>query len=333
MMPFQPPSPAWPSLPQQGANPSSEPRIAVLVPCYNEAATVADVVGSLRAALPSATVYVYDNNSRDATADIARAAGAVVRREPRQGKGYVLRRMFADIEADVFVLVDGDGTYDAGAAPALVATLLNNQLDFVNGARVSTAAEAYRTGHRFGNWLLTSLVQVIFGRQFRDMLSGYKVLSRRFVKSFPAMSRGFETETELAVHALELRVPWAEVQTSYKERPEGSTSKLRTVRDGARILFLIARLIKDERPFPFLGLLGLALVIVAVVLSIPLVTTYLETGLVPRIPTALLAVGLVVLGILSALSGLILDMTTRTRHEMKRLFYLSIPRFATGDES
>jgi hypothetical protein len=233
--------------------------------------------------------------------------------------------MFADVDADVFVLVDGDGTYDASAAPMLISTLLEDQLDFVNAARISTVREAYRTGHRLGNWLLTSLVRVIFGRQFRDMLSGYKVLSRRFVKSFPAMSSGFETETELAVHALELRMPSQEVDTVYKERPTGSTSKLRTWRDGTRILMLIARLVKEERPFQFFGLLGVGFALASIALGIPLVLTFLKTGLVPRFPTAILAAGLMVLGMLSFMSGLVLDMTTRARQEMKRLFYLSVP--------
>jgi hypothetical protein len=311
--------------PQFVSSGASTPRIAVLVPCYNEAPTIHQVVTSFRAALPGAKVFVYDNNSRDGTEDIARTAGAVVRQETRQGKGYVVRRMFADVDADVFVLVDGDGTYDASAAPMLISTLLNDQLDFVNAARVSSSREAYRTGHRLGNWLLTHLVKLIFGRQFRDMLSGYKVLSRRFVKSFPAMSRGFETETELAVHALELRMPSQEVDTNYKERPPGSESKLRTWRDGTRILMLIARLVKEERPFQFFGLLGAGLALASTILGIPLVVTFLETGLVPRLPTAILATGLMVLGMLSFMSGLMLDMTTRTRQEMKRLFYLSIP--------
>jgi len=296
----------------------SPPRIAVLVPCYNEASTIHQVVTSFRAALPSATIFVYDNNSRDGTAGIASTAGAVVRQETRQGKGHVVRRMFADVDADVFVLVDGDGTYDASAAPMLISTLLEDQLDFVNAARISTERDAHRTGHRFGNWLLTSLVQFIFGRQFRDMLSGYKVLSRRFVKTFPAISRGFETETELAVHALELRMPSQEVDTVYKERPAGSTSKLRTWRDGTRILMVIARLVKEERPFQFIGLLGVTLALTATALGIPIVLTFIETGLVPRFPTAILVVGLLVLGVLSFMSGLILDMTTRTRQEMKK---------------
>jgi glycosyltransferase involved in cell wall biosynthesis len=297
------------------------------VPCYNEEITIEKVVADFRAALPEATVYVYDNNSRDNTIEVARKAGAVVRKESRQGKGNVVRRMFADIEADVYVLVDGDDTYDAAASRMLVDQLIEERLDFINAMRVSTAKDAYRAGHRFGNWLLTGLVRQIFGRQFNDMLSGYKFLSRRFVKSFPAMSSGFETETELAVHALELRMPCTEVATAYRERPPGSVSKLRTYSDGAHIMMLIARLVKDERPLRFFGLLGLLAVVVAVVLSIPLLVTYLETGLVPRVPTAILSVALVIVGVLSIFAGLILDMTTKTRREMKRLNYLSLPTF------
>jgi glycosyltransferase involved in cell wall biosynthesis len=303
------------------------PAVAVLVPCYDEELTIGRVVADFRAALPSATVYVYDNNSADDTIAVAQAAGAVVRKEPRQGKGNVVRRMFADIEADVYVLVDGDDTYDAAASAALVNRLVEERLDFINAMRISTAKDAYRTGHRFGNWLLTGLVRQIFGRQFDDMLSGYKFLSRRFVKSFPAMSSGFETETELAVHALELRMPSTEVATAYKERPPGSVSKLRTYSDGVRIMMLIARLVKDERPLHFFGFSGLLAIIAAFLLSIPLFVTYLETGLVPRVPTAILSVALVIVGVLSIFIGLILDMTTKTRREMKRLIYLSLPIF------
>lgn len=301
--------------------------IAVLIPCYNEEVTIGKVVADFRAALPSATIYVYDNNSHDNTIEVAQNAGAVVRKEARQGKGNVVRRMFADIEADVYVLVDGDDTYDAAASAALVNRLIEERLDFINGMRVSSAKDAYRTGHRFGNWLLTGLVRQIFGRQFNDMLSGYKFLSRRFVKSFPAMSIGFETETELAVHALELRMPSTEVATIYKERPPGSVSKLRTYSDGVRIMMLIARLVKDERPMHFFGLAGAVLIVAAFLLSVPLLVTYLETGLVPRVPTAILSVALVIVGVLSIFTGLILDMTTKTRREMKRLIYLSFPTF------
>jgi glycosyltransferase involved in cell wall biosynthesis len=301
------------------------PRIAVLIPCYNEEITIGKVVAEFCAALPSAKIFVYDNNSSDRTFEVAQKAGAVVRKEARQGKGNVVRRMFADIEADVYVLVDGDDTYDAAASTALVSRLVEERLDFINGMRVSTAKDAYRSGHRFGNRLLTGLVRHIFGRQFNDMLSGYKILSRRFVKSFPAMSSGFETETELAVHALELRMPCSEVATVYKERPPGSVSKLRTYSDGAQIMMLIARLVKDERPLYFFGLSGLAAIVLAVLLSVPLLVTYLETGLVPRVPTAILSVALVIVGVISIFTGLILDMTTKTRREIKRLIYLSLP--------
>ncbi|MDB5642333.1 MAG: hypothetical protein JWN07_1650 [Hyphomicrobiales bacterium] len=298
-------------------------RVAVLVPCYNEALTIGNVVLAFRQALPNASIHVYDNASSDNTAEVAAAAGAIVHHESRRGKGNVVRRMFGDIDADVFVMVDGDDTYEAAKAPLMVQKLVMENLDFVNGSRHTTIEEAYRPGHRFGNWLLTNLVTSIFGRHFTDMLSGYKVLSRRFVKSFPAMSTGFETETEIAVHALELRMPSAEVETEYKDRPPGSTSKLRTYSDGYRILMLILRLVKDERPFQFFGFVGFLAMVAGFVLSIPVIITYIETGLVPRMPTAVLSLGLVLLGVLCFFSGLILDMTTRTRREMKRLVYLA----------
>ena len=275
--------------------------------------------------MPLATIYVYDNNSTDHTVDSARAAGAVVRNEPRRGKGNVVRRMFADVDADVFVLVDGDATYDAKAAPRMVRRVIDERLDFVNGARVSQSMDAYRRGHRFGNYVLTAMVRSIFGRQFTDMLSGYKVFSRRYVKSFPAMSRGFEIETELTVHALELRMPSGEELTAYGERPSGSVSKLSTFRDGSRILRLIFDLIRNERPLQFFGLAGVALILVAVALAVPLVQTYFETGLVPRLPTAVLSVGLIIIGFLSFLAGLILDVVATMRSEMKRLAYLLYP--------
>jgi len=301
-------------------------RIAVLLPCFNEAVAIGLVVESFRAALPGATIYVYDNNSQDETREVARRAGAIVRTETRQGKGSVVRRMFADVEADVYILADGDGTYDAGAAPMLIQRLVEDELDFVNGARISTDENAYRRGHRFGNVLLSNLVRLIFGPLLKDMLSGYKVLSRRFVKSFPALSHGFETETEIAVHALELRMPCAELETVYRERPAGSASKLRTYRDGMRILVLIARLVKNERPILFFGLLGLASCLLGVGLGIPIVTEYLRTGLVPRVPTAILSTGLVLVGVISFFSGLILGTVTQARQELKRLIYLSLPR-------
>ncbi len=301
-------------------------QVAVLVPCYNEELTVGAVVRGFRAVLPSAQVYVYDNNSTDRTIENAREAGAIVRLERRQGKGHVVRRMFADIDADLYILVDGDGTYDASAAPMIIEQIAQGGLDFVNVGRASTAVEAYRPGHRFGNRVLTQIVRSIFGRDCSDMLSGYKGLSRRFVKSFPAMSSGFETETELTVHALELRMPMGELTADYKERPTGSTSKLRTYRDGWRILMLIWRLVRDERPLRFFGLIGIVTVLLGIAFGVPVVSTYFDTGLVPRLPTALLSVGMVVLGWLSIFAGVILDMMTKTRQEMKRLAYLSVPR-------
>ncbi len=297
--------------------------IAVLLPCFNESVTIAQVIDDFREALPTARIFVYDNNSTDMTAEIAEDRDAIVRHELRQGKGNVVRRMFSDIDADVYVLVDGDDTYQADIAPHLVQVLISDDLDMINAARVTALPGAYRPGHRFGNFLLSTIVQIIFGRNFEDMLSGYKVLSRRFVKSFPAMSSGFEIETEIAVHALELRIPCAEIKTDYSDRPPGSASKLRTFRDGFRILLLILRLVRDERPFPFFGSIGVFLCLAALVAGIPLIGTYIQTGLVPRVPTAILSVGLVMLGVLFIFTGLILDLTTRTRREMKRLIYLS----------
>lgn len=305
-------------------------RVAVLIPCYNEEAAIAQVVAAFRAALPDATIYVYDNNSRDSTAAVARAAGAVVRRETQQGKGFVVRRMFADVEADIYVLVDGDATYDAAMAPQLVAALVDNQLDMVNAARVTEIVAAYRPGHRFGNYMLTTLVAKIFGNRIGDMLSGYRVFSRRFVKSFPALSRGFEIETELTVHALELGMPVAEIATAYKDRPEGSTSKLRTFRDGFRILFVIFMLVKENRPLAFFSAIAAVLLTLAVLIALPVLETYLQTGLVPRLPTAVLATGLGLLAFLSLSSGFVLDSVTRGRRELKRLHYLAIP--APGQE-
>ncbi|HRF44095.1 MAG TPA: glycosyltransferase [Candidatus Competibacteraceae bacterium] len=300
------------------------PQIAVLIPCYNEAAAITMVVRNFQAALPDARIYVYDNNSVDQTVDRARAAGAIVRRERQQGKGHVVRRMFGDVEADVYVLVDGDGTYDAASAPRLVQHLLNEQLDMVNAARVEIEKVAYRPGHRFGNVLLTRMVGLIFGDQIKDMLSGYRVFSRRFVKSFPALSTGFEIETELTVHALELHMPIAEMQTSYRARPAGSLSKLHTFRDGFRILATIALLVRDERPLPFFSVLFALLTMVSVVLAWPIVLEFMVTGLVPRFPTAILSTGLVLLAFLSLACGIILDTVTLGRREIKRLHYLGI---------
>ncbi len=300
-------------------------KIAVLIPCYNEEAAIAKTVSDFRNALPDAKIYVYDNNSRDRTIEVARDAGAIVRKEPLQGKGNVVRRMFSDVEADIYVLVDGDATYDASQAPKMVKLLCDESLDMVNGARVTDIQKAYRPGHRFGNWLLTSMVSWIFGSRFSDMLSGYRVMSRRYVKSFPALSSGFETETELTVHALELHMPIAEIPTPYKDRPEGSASKLSTFKDGFRILWTIIVLVKEERPMQFFLLLALLFVSLSAVLMVPIVVTYMETGLVPRLPTAVMAMGLVIVAFLSLTCGLILDTVTRGRREMKRMRYLNVP--------
>ena len=300
------------------------PAIAVILPCYNEEAAIDATVRGFREALPAARIYVYDNNSSDRTAEVARAAGAEVRTERMQGKGHVVRRMFADIEADVYVMADGDATYDAAAAPALVRQLVDEQLDMVVGARESEVQAAYRRGHRFGNALLTGILGRIFGRTFNDILSGYRVFSRRFVKSFPVLSTGFEIETEISVHALELKMPVGEVVTRYAARPEGSTSKLSTCRDGWRILRTIAILVRIERPMLFFGAIGAFLLALAFVLATPLAITYAETGLVPRLPTAVLATGLVILAFLNGFCGLILDTVVRGRREVRRLAYLSL---------
>jgi glycosyltransferase involved in cell wall biosynthesis len=309
----------------------TEPRIAVLIPCYNEEVAIAKVVADFRAVLPGVVIYVYDNNSADRTKEVARQAGAVVRSEPLQGKGHVIRRMFADIEADAYVLVDGDDTYDASKAPMMVARLLDEQLDMVNGQRIEQAGEgpigAYRPGHRLGNRVLTGLVRIVFGDRIKDMLSGFRVFSRRFVKTFPALAEGFETETEFTIHALDLMLPLAEVPVNYRERPVGSVSKLRTYSDGLRILRTIVMLVKEERPLGFFSATGGALVIVAMLLGVPVVSTYLATGLVPREPTAVLATGLVMIAMLSFACGLILDSVARARKEAKRMACLSIPRW------
>lgn len=299
------------------------PVIAVLLPCYNEEAAIAQTVAGFRAALPDATVYVYDNNSSDRTVEVARAAGAVVRSERMQGKGNVVRRMFADIDADIYVMADGDATYDAPSAPALVARMVDEQLDMVVGSRVTQVQEAYRAGHQFGNAVLTGMLTRLFGRSFTDILSGYRVFSRRFVKSFPVLTGGFEIETEISVHALELKMPVAEIATPYFARPEGSTSKLSTYRDGFRILRTIITLYRIERPMLFFGAIGALLALGGVALSIPLVSTYLQTGLVPRLPTAVLVTGLMILAALCAFTGLILDTVVRGRREVRRLAYLA----------
>jgi glycosyltransferase involved in cell wall biosynthesis len=287
---------------------------------------VTAVIEGFRAALPNATIYVYDNNSTDGTADIARAAGAEVRFESQPGKGSVVRRMFADIEADWYVMVDGDATYDATAAPRLLAHAIDGRYDMVNAARAETGEKAYRRGHRFGNRVLTGLVGAIFGTRTSDMLSGYKVFSRRFVKSFPAMSAGFEIETELMIHALELKLPVGEISAPYGERPEGSVSKLATWRDGFIILRLIGLLVQRERPFEFFGVIALALMLGALLLGLPVVAEFLATGLVPRLPTAVLASALVLASLLSFAVGLILNAITHARREAKRLAYLAAGR-------
>lgn len=306
------------------------PSIAVLLPCYNEEAAIVQTVAGFRDALPEATIYVYDNNSSDRTVDVARAAGAIVRTERMQGKGNVVRRMFADIEADIYVMADGDATYEAAAAPALVARLIDEQLDMVVGARKSEIEEAYRRGHRFGNAMLTGMLTQVFGRSFTDILSGYRVFSRRFVKSFPVLSAGFEIETEISVHALELKMPTAEIVTAYAARPEGSVSKLSTYADGWRILRTIAMLARSERPLAFFGFVGLVFALMSVFLSIPLIFTFLQTGQVPRFPTAILATGLMILAFLNLFAGLILDTVVRGRREVRRLAYLQFP--APGTE-
>jgi glycosyltransferase involved in cell wall biosynthesis len=299
------------------------PRIAVLVPCFNEEAAVATVVADFRNALPSAEIFVYDNNSSDRTMAAAREAGAQVRSERRQGKGHVVRRMFADIDADIYVLVDGDATYDAASAPRMIDTLLNDHLDMVVGLRVDQAELAYRPGHRTGNRMLTGFLSTVFGEAFKDILSGYRVFSRRFVKSFPVLSDGFEIETELSVHALELALPVAEIETPYYARPEGSFSKLNTWRDGFRILGTILKLYRSEKPLRFFTAIGITLMLVSIGLAVPVIVTYFEHGIVPRLPTAVLSTGLMILAVLSVSSGLVLDTVTRGRREIKLLAYLS----------
>jgi len=302
--------------------PRAGQRVAVLEPCFNEEATIARVVADFRAALPEGVIYVYDNNSTDRSVDVARAAGALVRREMHQGKGNVVRRMFADVDADLYVLVDGDATYDAASARAMIARLIEDRLDAVVAARVAQEAAAYRPGHRTGNRLLTNFFAATFNSTFADVLSGYRVFSRRFVKSFPVLSSGFEIEIELSVHALEFDLAVGEVPTPYYARPEGSASKLSTWRDGLRILATIVGLYRSERPLSFFSMIGIVLAVVSVVLAIPIFITYFEEGIVPRVPTAILSTGLMLLAFLSIVAGLVLDTVTRGRREMKRLIYL-----------
>ena len=302
-----------------------DPRIAVLIPCCNEEATIGKVVADFQASLPQAQIYVYDNNSRDHTVFAARAAGAVVRKEPLQGKGHVVRRMFADVEADVYLLVDGDDTYDATVAPAMLTLLAEQRLDMVTAARVTTGQGAYRRGHRFGNRVLSAMVHGVFGGRISDVLSGYRAFSRRFVKSFPALAGGFETETEFTVHALELEMPVAEIAARYRERPAGSKSKLRTWTDGLRILRTILVLVKEGRPLLFFAVTGTTLLLAALAIGGPVVMDFLRTGQVPKLPSAVLATGLVLLSSLTLVCGMVLDSVERGRKEMKRLAYLTIP--------
>ncbi len=304
-------------------SPVCRPRVAVLIPCYNEEAAVAHVVSAFRAALPGSTIYIYDNNSRDRTVEIARKAGALVRRESLQGKGHVVRRMFADVDADIYVLVDGDATYDAPSVQMMIDHLMSENLDMVVAARVERDEKAYRSGHRTGNMLLTGFVRTIFGPTIVDMLSGYRVFSRRFVKSFPVLSGGFEIETELTIHALQLGLPIAEVQTPYYARPSGSHSKLNTWRDGFKILWMILKLFRSEQPLTFFGGIGTLLALASILLAIPIFTTYLDEGIVPRLPTALLSTGMMLLAFMLVTSGLVLDTVTRGRREMKLLAYLA----------
>jgi len=306
---------------------TTEPTVAVLIPCFNEGAAIASVVKGFKLALPASVVYVYDNNSTDDTADQALAAGARVRTEIRQGKGNVIGRMFADIDADVYVMVDGDGTYDSSQAQQLVDKLLSGPYDMINGRRIETGKENYRSGHKFGNVVLTGLVGFLFKSQFSDMLSGYKLFSRRFVKSFPAQSQGFEIETELTVHALQMGMAVAEIDTLYSDRVAGTVSKLNTWRDGFLILRTIIKLTKNERPFEFFGLISAFLALIAAVFFGPILLDYLRTGLVPRFPTLILITGTGICAVLSLLSGVLLEATTLSRREARRLRYLSIPIF------
>ena len=304
---------------------NSPTRIAVLVPCYNEEAAIGQVVRDFRAALPTAKIYVYDNNSSDLTAERARSAGAIVRYEERRGKGNVVRRMFADVEADIYVLVDGDDTYDASAAPKLARALVEGGYDIVSGRRIAVGEHAYRAGHVFGNRLLTGLTSTMFRVKIGDLLTGYRVMSRRFVKSFPFTAEGFGIETELTVHAVRLLMPMIEIDTRYKERPAGSVSKLSTWSDGFRILFTIVGLVREERPLVFFSSLFVVLASVSLIIGTPVIVEYFRTGLVPRLPSAVLATALMSLGFLSLASGLILDTVTRGRWELKRTAYLRMP--------
>lgn len=307
-------------------------RIAVVLPCYNEGLAIRAVVKKFQQVLPTAQVYVYDNRSSDNTASEALAAGAIVRYEPWPGKGNVVRRMFADLDADIYLMADGDGTYDADRAPAMVARLIDEQLDMVVGTRENVYENAHRAGHGFGNRLFNGLYRRLFGRLFTDIFSGYRVFSRRFVKTFPAVSAGFEIETEMSVHASQLRMPIVEMPTAYGKRQEGSTSKLNTIRDGIRILLTFLLLLKEVRPVQFYGSIALVFMLLSIVLAIPLFDTYMHTGTVPRFPTAILATGLMLLGGIALMCGVILDSVARGRLEQKRIQYLQVPRFKTEQD-
>ncbi len=299
--------------------------VAIIIPCYNEAVAIAKVITEFHAVLPNAQIHVFDNNSTDDSAAIATAVGARVHRVSMQGKGHVVRRMFADVDADVYIMVDGDDTYEAAASPAMLAKLLDEGMDMVVGVRQPVSADVHRRGHAFGNALLSGFLSRLFGRPCSDILSGYRSFSRRFAKSFPVLSSGFEIETELTVHALELRLPVLEHPTAFKERPQGSASKLSTFRDGTRILYTMLRLFSAERPLLFYSLCAAMLALVSIALAVPIVLTYAHTGLVPRFPTAILSTGLMLLAALSFFSGVILDTVTRGRREMRLLAYLSQP--------
>ncbi|WP_413741249.1 glycosyltransferase family 2 protein [Sodalis sp. RH15] len=300
-------------------------KVAIIVPCYNEALSIQKVIADFRQALPEASIFIFDNNSTDNTVQIAKSEGVQVFNVMQKGKGNVVRRMFADVDADIYVMVDGDATYDASCCPALIDKLISEHLDMVVGARVHMIKEAYRPGHSWGNKILTGCVKLIFGGEFSDMLSGYRVFSKRYVKSFPALATGFETETELTVHALELRMPYAEIDTPYSPRMESSVSKLSTYKDGAKILKTIIKLYSVERPFFFYGILAIIFALIGICISIPIIDEYIITGLVPRLPTAVLSTGLLIFSAIAFITGLILECITMGRREFKRLFYLSLP--------
>jgi glycosyltransferase involved in cell wall biosynthesis len=300
-------------------------RIAVLIPCFNEAAAIGQVIADFRTALPMAEIFIYDNNSSDGTMTIAREAGVQVRSERHQGKGHVVRRMFADVDAEIYVLVDGDATYDAASAPAMIERLISDHLDMVVARRVDQVEAAYRPGHKTGNMLLTGFLTSVFGHGFDDILSGYRIFSRRFVKSFPVLSDGFEIETELSVHALELSMPVAEIETPYYARPAGSFSKLNTWRDGLRILGTILKMYRSEKPLRFFTTIAITLAVISVGLAVPIMVTFVEEGIVPRLPTAVLSVGVMLVAVMSLFSGLVLDTVSRGRRETKLLHYLAEP--------